>query len=143
MRWAIIRSNVVTKITEGEFPETEASAGGQLVVDVTDVTCQVGWILSGNKIGPINVQAIVADRIKHYQEKAPVLLRDLYAANTLAGLSTPDSDALCDAFADVILRLREGLWPTAIYRLQQKQPTLIATEARITEWIQLILGQLS
>lgn len=143
MKWAIVNSGVVVKIVEGDFPEAYARSSGVIVVDVSDQPCQAGWILSGNKVGPINVQALVADRIRLYQEKAPVLLRDLYAANTLSGLTTPESDALCDAFADVILRLREGLWPTAIYRLQHKQPTLIATEARITEWIQLILKEMT
>jgi len=143
MTWAILSQNVVTKIIEGEFPDDLARTAGVSVVDVTDQECRVGWIIDGNKIGPINVQALVADRIKSYQEKAPQLLRGLYAANTLAGLTTPDSDALCDAFGDVILRLREGLWPTAIYRLQTKQPTLIATEQRIAEWVQLILGEMA
>lgn len=143
MKWAVVNQSVVESIVEGAYPDERARDAGILVVDVSEVPCQVGWILSGNKIGPINYQAIIADRIKLYQEKAPILLRGLYAANTLQGLSTVDSDALCDAFSDVILRLREGLWPTAIYRLQNKQPTLIATEARIVEWIQLILKEMA
>ena len=82
MKWAILSQRVVTSIVDGAFPQEKSMETGVQVVDVTDQDCRVGWILQGNKIGPIDVKALVADRIKLYQDKAPQLLRDLYATNT-------------------------------------------------------------
>jgi hypothetical protein len=86
----------------------------------------------------VDYVAIVTDIIKQKQEAAPQLLRQLYAENTLAGITTEQSDALFDEYADVILRIREGAFPTAVHRLQQKQPSGFITQELLDKWIDII-----
>lgn len=84
----------------------------------------------------------IEDRIEQYQKAAPGLLRDLYATNTMAGISTPQSDQLVDDYQDVLLRIREGLFPTALYRLSFKRPSGFVTQVMLDQWRDKILALL-
>ena len=85
----------------------------------------------------------INNRIAFYQSVAPALLRELYTANTLSGITTPQSDEMMQEFTDVLLRIKEGLFPTAVYRLEQKVPSGYVTQALIDTWkhkIQTYMG---
>jgi hypothetical protein len=91
---------------------------------------------------PPNIEALVDQKIESYQMMAPKLLRALYAANTVAGISTAQSDIMVDDYQDVILRIREGLFPTALFRLQMKRPSGFVTQAILDAWRDKILAYL-
>lgn len=73
--------------------------------------------------------------IKQKQLVAPELLIELYATNVLSGITTEQSDALFDSYSDVIIRIKEGSFPTALYRLQQKEPEGFVTQELLDAWI--------
>lgn len=144
---ALLRDNVVVDLKEitSEEEYRDLSNQYQLIVDVSDYLAvpQVGWVLAGNKIVPppgqsLSIQKLIEAKIKFYQEQAPELLRQLYAQNTLMGITTAQSDQMFDEYEDVLIRLREGAWPTALYRLQQKTPSGFVTQEMINAWIALI-----
>lgn len=85
-----------------------------------------------------NVSDTIQSRLRYYQAEAGDLIVDLYTQNTLNGITVSESDEMFTAFADVLLRLREGAWPTALYRLHQKQPDGFVTQEMINSWISLI-----
>ena len=95
-------------------------------------------IESEQRQASIDYVQIVSEIIAQKQAVAPKLLQQLYAENTLAGITTSQSDQLFDEYSDVILRIREGAFPTAHYRLQQKQPSGFITQALIDKWIAII-----
>lgn len=142
-RHAFINNNVVTKIQELDDAGYEENARNyQLIVDVEDliVVPEVGWVFNGINIEPSvaqinNVRQLVTLKLASYQEIAPKLLRELYVDNTLLGITTPQSDAMFDVFADVVLRISQGAFPTAIFRLQQKKPSGFVTQVMINNWI--------
>lgn len=129
----------------------EDSGAGELsrtsfIVDIQDMSIQpqVGWILSGNQLvppvgSPVSLNVIINAKIKQFQDQAPVLLRNMYVANTLAGISTAQSDQMFDDYQDVLTRIREGAWPTALYRLSQKQPAGFVTQQMIDAWVALLI----
>lgn len=78
--------------------------------------------------------AYINAKIKSYQEASPVLLRELYVENTMAGITSEQSDAIFDEYQDIIVRLKEGAFPTALHRLSQKQPTGFITQTLIDKW---------
>lgn len=86
----------------------------------------------------VDYAAIVSEVIRQKQEIAPQLLRQLYAENTLAGITTAQSDQLFDEYSDIILRIREGAFPTALYRLQQKQPSGFVTQELLDKWAAIV-----
>lgn len=148
--YAFLIDNEVVKV-ESIDPEqyVDVSKDYNLVIDVEDlVVCpQVGWVLSGNSLVPSaaqasNVKEMIKLRIKGYQSLAPELLRDMYAQNTLLGITSSQSDAVFDDYSDVILRLQQGAFPTAIYRLQQKQPSGFVTQEMLDAWIATIQNYL-
>lgn len=144
-KFAVLDNNVVVEILnlDDDVYQREASYH-QLIVDIEDlvVTPQVGWKLSGNMLVPpndqVNLELLIKSRIKHYQEAAPELLRDLYTANTLLGINVQQSDQMFQDYQDVLIRIREGAWPTALYRLSQKTPSGFVTQQMIDNWINLI-----
>lgn len=77
---------------------------------------------------------IVSERIKQYQTIAPQLLVELYTENTLAGITTAQSDQMFDDFQDVLVRIKEGAFPTAIHRLNNKTPNGFVTQDLIDSW---------
>lgn len=148
--YALLRENIVveTRIMSDE-EVLETSRSFQLVVDINDLVIppQVGWILSGNQLTPAPGQQVALDqlinaRIKFYQDQASTLMRDLYTANTLLGITLSQSDAMFDEYADVLIRIREGAWPTALYRLSQKSPSGFVTQEMINNWIARIQARM-
>lgn len=81
---------------------------------------------------PITV--LVQNKIKQYRAVSNDLLSELYAENTLAGITVDQSDSLFDSFADVILRVQQGAFPTALYRLSQKTPQGFVTQQLLDAW---------
>lgn len=92
--------------------------------------------------GSLSMATIVSNKIMNYRKLAPGLLVDFYTQNTLAGITTAQSDQMFDDYADVLNRLREGCWPTALYRLQQKTPSGFVTQAILDAWVNLITSHL-
>jgi hypothetical protein len=78
--------------------------------------------------------AMIDAKIKQFQEAAPTLMRELYVQNTMAGISTAQSDTMFEEYLDVLIRIREGAFPTALYRLNQKQPSGFVTQELINAW---------
>lgn len=146
---AIIKDNVVTALqdinSDEEYYEVARHCQNAINVDNWAIMPSVGWLLSGSRLvpptnAPVSMSVYVNSRIKQFQDKAPALLRDMYTANTLAGITTAQSDAMFDEYGDVLARIREGAWPTAVYRLQQKQPSGFTTQAMIDSWITLLMN---
>jgi len=147
---ALVKNNIVEKV-EGldENQVIDCSRSYDLVIDVEDLVLKpsVGWVLNGNQLIPspqqaVNLPELINARILFYQEQAPQLLRDLYVQNTLAGITVSQSDQMFDDFQDVLIRLREGAWPTALNRLSQKQPSGFVTQTLINTWISLIQSRM-
>ena len=121
-----------------------------LILDIEDLLIKpaVGWKLKNNILQPppnqpVSLESIVRAKIQHYQEMAPALLRDLYTQNTLLGITTQQSDQMFSDYQDVLIRIREGAWPTALYRLTQKTPSGFVTQSMIDAWYQLIYSKLN
>lgn len=147
---AIINDNTVVEIksiVEAEF--FELAKRHQLILDVQDLVIQpeVGWVLVGNQLQPpasqmVDLPRMIKARIKYYQDNASELLRDLYAENTMLGITVEQSDQMFEDFTDVLIRIREGAWPTALYRLSQKQPSGFVTQQMIDRWLALIASRM-
>jgi len=71
------------------------------------------------------------------------LCLDLYSTNTLSGVTNAQSDQMFAEFQDVLLRIREGAFPTALYRLQQKTPTALVSQPMLDGWIAKLQSYLS
>jgi len=142
-KYAILENNVVTSIQQlSEAEAVSVMMASQMVVDVEDliITPELGWVLQGNSLVPgqgqqVSMQQYVANRIAHYQSVAPKILIDLYVENTLLGITSEQSFNMFNEYADVLLAIREGAFPTAIYALQQKQPQGFVTQQMIDNWI--------
>lgn len=109
-----------------------------------DDTDEAVWLeaLSAYVHQQVSAEEVITNRIKYYESIAPQLLREIKAANTLAGITAAESDAMMDDFQDVLLRIREGMFPTALYRLQQKSPVGFVDQDMIDLWTALIRGYL-
>jgi len=142
-RHAFINNNIVVKIEElDDAGYQEQAMNFQLIVDIEDliVVPEAGWVFNGVNIVPNstqinNIRQMVTLKIAGYQEIAPKLLRELYVDNTLLGITTQQSDAMFDMYADVVLRISQGAFPTAVHRLQQKKPSGFVTQFMINNWI--------
>lgn len=139
---AFLKENIVVKvesITDEQYAEQIREY--QNIIDVEDmlVTPTIGYVLSGSMLIPPSGQAtslkeIIKVKISNYQKIAPELLTELYAENTLSGLTTAQSDSMFESYGDVILRLKEGAFPTALYRLSQKAPSGFVTQQLLDTW---------
>lgn len=94
----------------------------------------------GSSLSP---EQIVQSRIRQFQQWAPDLILDLYVTNTLAGITTEQSDQMFSDYSDVLIRLREGAWPTALFRLSQKSPSGFVTQQLIDDWTLKITTKMS
>lgn len=148
-KYALVNNNNVVSIsdlTEDEY--LTISKEYQLIIDIEDLVIQpqIGWVLDGNilvpKISSISLKEAIQNKIKYFQEQAPGLLRELYTENTLLGITVQQSDQMFSDYQDVLIRIREGAWPTALYRLQQKQPSGFVTQQMINAWIALIQSKM-
>lgn len=82
MNWAILTEGVVTSIQESEeIPEAMA---GQMVVDITGADCQLGWVLSGNKI---EERKIVIPDVTPRQFRQAVILSGMSIASIEAAIN--------------------------------------------------------
>lgn len=149
-KYAILDNNIVTEILDLEDEECiHKSSSHQMLVDVQDLIIppQIGWMLSGNTLIPppnqvVDLKELVKARIKFYQDSAGELLRELYATNTLLGLTVTQSDQMFEDYSDVLMRIREGAWPTAVYRLSIKEPSGFVTQQMLTNWSNLIQSRI-
>jgi len=142
-KYALIQNYKVVVIKEIEDEDFQGiSKNYESIVDVTDfiITPQVGWLLDGNKVVPdaqhaITIKQMIVAKILSYQKVSADLLTELYADNTLTGMTVSQSNAMFEEYSDVIIRLSQGAFPTAIYSLQQKTPSGIVTQENIDNWI--------
>lgn len=145
-KYAFLRGGVVVSVQELE-DEQFVSVGKQyeMAVDISDylATPAIGYVLVGNKLVPapgmeLTVKDMIKARIRLYRARASDLLVDMYASNTLSGMTTAQSDASFELNKDVIFCLNEGAWPTAIYRLNAKVVAGTVTPEMASSWISLI-----
>lgn len=143
---AILDNNHVIKIMDlnDELYKKEASCY-QLIIDIHDLLIQpqIGWLLVGNQLIPsvnqqVSLKEMIKARIKYYQDNAPELLRDFYAENTLLGITAAQSNQMFSDYQDVLTRIREGAWPTALYCLSQKEPSGFVSQEMLDNWYNLI-----
>jgi hypothetical protein len=85
---------------------------------------------------------LIDTKIAYFQSVAPALIRGLYVTNTMAGITTAQSDQMFDDYIDVLLRIREGAFPTALYRLNAKVPAGFVGQGLIDAWKAKILSYL-
>lgn len=85
---------------------------------------------------------LVYDRLAKYEKSAPGLLRDLKTSNTLAGITLAQSAQVITDFSDVLVAIREGCFPTAIYMLQNKVPSGFITQPMINDMMAKITAKL-
>jgi len=145
-KYAVVDNNEVVEVLNlDEDGYRHEASYHQLIVDIEDLLIQpeVGWIFLGNQLAPppnapVDMPTLIKAKIKSYQDKAPAILRDMYTTNTLLGITIQQSDAMFADYQDVLIRLREGAWPTALYRLQQKTPSGFVTQQMIDNWIAVI-----
>jgi len=135
--------DIVDVIDESHYQELAKKY--TTVIDISQLLIQpqIGWVLNGVILEPpagqqVPLNEMIKAKIKSYQEQASELLRDLYVGNTLLGITTEQSDQMFDDYHDVLTRIREGAWPTALYRLSQKQPSGFVTQEMIDTWIAMI-----
>lgn len=150
--FAQLINNEVFKISELETDQEIYSAmlESDLIIDVTDlvITPAIGWVLSGNKLVPapgeeLNVQEMIKSKLRHLQKEAPEILIEMYVQNTLLGITTQQADQMFDDYNDILIRIKEGAWPTALYRLSQKTPSGFVTQEMLDNWIALLEEKIS
>lgn len=119
---------------------------GTIIGELTlpDDTPEIVWtnVLASYSQPPPSVSQLVYDKLGVYEDTAPRLLRELKRDNTLAGISAAQSAQMFDDYGDVLNMIREGAFPTAIYRLQQKSPSGFVTQPMIDGWIAKIKAAL-
>lgn len=123
---------------------------GDSVIEFVSLVEAQGYASARNLPEPGSVEretgpdyyTLVSAKIRQNQLLASELLIELYTENTLAGITTQESDELFDEYADVVARIREGAFPTAVYRLQQKQPSGFVTQELLDKWIATIQSYL-
>jgi hypothetical protein len=149
---ACIKGTTVTDLVEvlSESHFRELSGVYSCVIDISEFILKpdIGWTLNGTTFSPPEHQVpdlhkMIGDKIRYFQSQAPKLLTDMYIANTLAGISPSQSDQMFDDYSDVLTRIREGAWPTALYRLEQKQPSGFVTQNLIDQWKALLVTSMS
>lgn len=86
----------------------------------------------------VSTKELVQNKILKYRSTATQLLTEMYAENTLAGITLQQSDDMFEEYADVILRIQQGAFPTALYRLSQKTPSGFATQELLDNWARRI-----
>lgn len=151
MIFALVKSNKVVNIALVDDPDVvmHLERTYSWVVDITDLTPRpsIGWsYVDGVFAPPVVVSdslpVLIQKKIEYYQSVAPKLLTELYVQNTLSGITTAQSDEMFEEFDDVLTRIKEGAFPTALYRLSQKSPAGYVTQALIDAWRAKIMGYL-
>jgi len=112
-------------ISESDYIAYVASHAGELNTYLSTKTAEL-------------TKNAIIKKITSYQLKAPMLINDLMATNTMMGISTKQSDQMFDDYYDVLLRLSWGAFPTALNRLLLKRPNGFVTQSLIDKWTQMI-----
>jgi hypothetical protein len=138
---------IVDVLSEEHYQELARKYSNVILIADMIVPPSVGWSFVGTQFSPppdqqIPLEDLIKGTIKKYQDAAPELLRDLYTQNTLMGITTQQSDAMFTEYLDVLVRIREGAWPTALYALSQKEPSGFVTQEMIDSWIALIQSKM-
>lgn len=115
---------------------------GQLTLE--DDATEIDWsnALSSYAEPPKSLKLVIVGKLKDYKKASADLIDELKADNTLAGITVAQSAKMFDDFADVLLMLREGAFPTALYRLSQKQPIGFVSQEMLDSWIAKIKAAL-
>jgi hypothetical protein len=152
MKHACISNNTVVKIVDVVTSEhyEELTKNFVTVISIEDLLIepQIGWVLNSTNVlvpGPeqqISLDELIKSKIRSFQKMAPELLVEMYTQNTLMGITTAQSDAMFEQFQDVLIRIREGAWPTAVYKLSQKQPSGFVTQEMIDSWKNLLIQKM-
>lgn len=124
--YQVLHNSATVQFSSLEQAEQYAQTYGCAAPEQIEVNTSIDYI------------SLISEHIKSRQAVASQLLQELYAKNTLAGITIEQSDKMFDDYADVILRIREGAFPTALYRLSQKVPDEFVTAELIAEWQQTI-----
>lgn len=84
----------------------------------------------------------VYDKLVQYENTAPSLLREIKTSNTLAGITQAQSAQMFTDLAPLILALREGAFPTALYMLLNLSPTGFITQPMLDDMVARITSKL-
>lgn len=147
--YALLFDLIVVSISEMTEEQVIEASKTHMVIDVQDLVIppQIGWILQGNTLTPpgqqVPLDLLIKSKIRNFQKLAPELLVGLYTTNTLLGITTAQSDQMFQDYQDVLIRLREGAWPTALYRLNTKEPSGFVTQDLIDSWKAQIIAAMS
>lgn len=114
-----------------EFPTQEAADNYASANSLSSPT-------SFERSAPDYSERDISNRIKSYQNLAQHVLTQIYTANTIAGITAEQSDAIFDDYADVILRIMQGAFPTAKTRLEAKTPSGFVTQEMLDSWIAIL-----
>jgi len=82
-----------------------------------------------------SAQEIVVRKICNYKKECEQLIDLFKADNTLQGITLAESAQLFQTVQFVLLALREGALPTAIYMAEQIEPIGFLTLERKNNWI--------
>lgn len=115
---------------------------GELTLPSSTSEQEWGAALSAYAQPPKSTRDIIIEKIKDYKRISVNLIDELKADNTLNGITVEQSDELFDLLQDVLVRLREGAFPTALYRLEQKQPQGFMTQELLDNWKNIIKNYL-
>lgn len=134
-KYALVKAGVVqTIITTDQDISAFPDIADSLVS--CDDTVQCNWKYDGVNFTSeaLPITQVIENKINSYRAVASELVVELYVQNTLAGITTAQSDQMFDDFDDVLTRIREGAFPTALYRLATKTPSGFVTQQLLDSW---------
>lgn len=114
---------------------------GQVVgtMELPDDTSEEVWQakLAPFAVAPTqpSIATFINDKIFEYEKLAPALLREIKTSNTLAGITDAQSVQMFQDFGNILLMVREGAFPSALYALTQSQPSGFVTQEILDSWI--------
>lgn len=113
-------------------------------VELPEGTSEEIWTYVLNRyISPTTpISQKVYDKLVQYERAAPGLLRDMKTSNTLAGITLAQSAQMFAEFQPLLLAIREGAFPTALYILQNTAPSGFVTQVIIDDMIAKIISKL-
>jgi hypothetical protein len=91
---------------------------------------------------PKPINQIIGEKLDQYQAATNKILRDLKIANTMAGITVSQSRQMFKDYADVLLMLREGAYPSAIAEIQEIGPVGFVTQEILDQWVAVIQKEL-
>jgi hypothetical protein len=91
---------------------------------------------------PKPIAQVIKEKIASYQLVADRILLDLKTANTLSGITVSQSSQMFKDYRDVIIMIREGAFPSAIYEIGNLGPMGFASQELLDEWVAIIQKEL-